>query len=263
MDKFNRSHAIGSVSGTHKALPLGMVGVKSAPLIYLNTPKSACSTIKNHLYFIEHGKYAHDPLAIHSNSGLLRTKDAGLDVVQHFENVLSQPHLIFSFVREPGRRAYSCFSEKIVHKSKYSFQKIRAYLVDAYGLKLEHIESSTYSLEAHAENFAKYLRFIRDNLAGKTSVRVDPHWCSQSEIIRGYQKHFCIDFVGRVENFERHFSFITSEFDLKHRPDFKLRFNEGPRPPFNFESILSNEVRGLLTDIYGADYRDFGYPSSA
>ena len=35
-------------------------------LLYLNMPKSACTTIKNSLYFMESGVWLEDPLTVHA-----------------------------------------------------------------------------------------------------------------------------------------------------------------------------------------------------
>ena len=41
--------------------------------------------------------------------------------------------LVFTFVRHPLKRAYSCFNEKIHFTSIYGFGKVRAFIAARYG----------------------------------------------------------------------------------------------------------------------------------
>ena len=240
-------------------MPSGVVGLHALPLIYLNIPKSACSTIKNHLYYIEHGKYASDPLAIHSIDGLIKSKGGGAGASAHFTRVLARKHLVFTFVRHPGKRAYSCFSEKIVHISKYSFPKVREHLISDYGCDFSGIDVARYDLDIHRRNFVAYLRFVKANRLGETPLRRDAHWESQTTMIKKFENDFVIDFIGRVEDFQKHFEFVLSELKCEKMPDLNLRFNEGPTPPFTYDQILDDEVEDLLLEIYRADFMKLGY----
>ena len=244
-------------------VPFGAVTLDSVPLIYLNVPKSACTTIKNQLYFMEHGHYIDEPLDIHAHDGLQRSRERTDETLQLFDGKLGQPHMVFTFVRHPGKRAYSCFSEKIFHQSKYSFPKIRDYITAQYGLKLPEGDAAAYDLLAHRANFSCFLDFVQANFDDKTEIRVDAHWGRQTSIIEHFQRYFVIDFIGRVESFERQFNFVLDQLPLPYRPDLSVRFNEGPKPPFSYEQVADASIETRLREIYADDYKLLGYASDA
>lgn len=239
-------------------VPLGAVTLAGAPLVYLNVPKSACTTIKNLMYFMDHGRFIDEPLDIHSHDGLLRSRERTAETQQLFDQRLRGRHLVFTFVRHPGKRAYSCFIEKIFNQSKYSFPKIRDYIAEHYDLRLP-APGAGYDLAMHRANFMAFLDFVRDNFAERTSVRVDAHWGRQSAILDHFQKYFYIDFIGRVEQFEPNFAHVASQFPLPHMPDLGTRFNEGPKPPYPYEAVADEAVEARLRRIYQRDYERLGY----
>lgn len=245
-----------------RSLPAGAIALTSVPLIYLNVPKSACTTIKNQLYFMEHGRYIDEPLDIHAHDGLLRSRDNTPENLALFNGKLASPHQVFTFVRHPGKRAYSCFGEKIFNQSKYSFPKVRDYITEKYGLSLPATEADDYDLAKHRANFMCFLNFVADNFDGKTDIRTDAHWGRQSTILEQFQRFFFIDFIGRVEDFEQQFRFVVDRALPVHRPDLNVRFNEGPKPPFSYEQVADSVVEARLRQIYADDYFRLGYASS-
>lgn len=246
-----------------RGLPAGAITLANHALIYLNVPKSACTTIKNQLYFVEHGRYIDEPLDIHAHDGLLRSRESTPENLALFNGKLSAPHMVFTFVRHPGKRAYSCFGEKIFNQSKYSFPKVRDYIAEKYKLALPEPGDASYDLARHRANFMCFLDFVADNFDGKTEIRTDAHWGRQSTIIEHFQRFFFVDFVGRVEDFERQFRFVLDQTPLRHRPDLGVRFNEGPKPPFSYEQIADAAVEARLREIYADDYFRLGYGSDA
>ncbi len=240
-------------------LPSGAVTLANHGFVYLNVPKSACTTIKNQLYFVEHGCYVDEPLDIHREEGLLRSRDSSPENLKLFRSKLRQKHFVFTFVRHPGRRAYSCFTEKIFFQSKYSFPKVRDYIAAEYGLVLPSPGDSGYDLDSHRQNFNRFLDFVADNFAHKTRIRIDAHWGKQVQIIKQFQRFFMVDFIGRVEQLDPHFNFVLDQLPLAHRPDLGVRFNEGPRPPFGYEEVVDAATEARLRQIYAEDYNRLGY----
>ncbi len=53
-----------------KPLSRLFVAVQNLPLIYVNMPKSGCTTIKNLLHRIDRGTFLADPLTIHRRKDL-------------------------------------------------------------------------------------------------------------------------------------------------------------------------------------------------
>lgn len=249
----------GHANRLSRNVPAGAVTLERHALVYLNVPKSACTTIKNQMYFMEHGRYIDEPLDIHAHDGLLRSRESTPETLALFNAKLAQPHLAFTFVRHPGKRAYSCFGEKIFNQSKYSFPKIRDYIAEHYPLALPAAGDAGYTLAQHRANFLAFLDFVGDNFNGKTEIRTDAHWGRQSTILDHFQRFFYIDFIGRVEDFSRQFAYVVEQARPLNRPDLSVRFNEGPKPPYSYEEIATPEVEQRLRELYAEDYQRLGY----
>ncbi len=240
----------------------GVVTIRDHPLIYLNVPKAACTTIKNLLYYMQFGHYDEAPLDIHASSKLMRSRGAKPEVHATIRNHMCSKHLVFTFVREPGRRAYSCFVEKVLYQKHRSFPHVRELLERRYDFDLPSDPAVVAGLgvERIADGFTKFLRFVRDNEGGNSELKKDAHWLPQSYILKRYLQQFLPDFVGRVESFDRDFSYVMQHYTGTYLPALSVKFNEGPRAPHPFEAIAIDDVRTLLGEIYGDDCYLFGYP---
>ena len=229
----------------------GLIASKNHNIIYANMPKAGCTTIKNMIYYIDNGDFYPLPLDIHSDANALMK---GKHNPILMEDKIKNRKLVFTMVRHPYKRVYSCFNEKIFYQSPHSFGKIRIFLQKEY--KLNFLEQN-YTLEKHIDNFEKFLIFLKQNLNSNTIIRKDPHWIPQSNLLASMAKDLNIDFVGRIERFQQDmsyvFSFVNTEVDLS------IKFNEGPKPPFKYDEIISDKILSLLEEIYIKDLERFGY----
>ena len=115
------------------ARPRGFLAPRSLPILYLNMPKSGCTTIKNVLQRLDDGAFIGDPLTIHKRKDLLLRGDG--DPEEIARRLGRDP--VFTFVRHPLKRAYSCFCEKVHFQTPYSFPRVRAALAHDYGARFE------------------------------------------------------------------------------------------------------------------------------
>lgn len=238
--------------------PMGVVTAARIPLVYLNLPKSASTTIQNHLLYIASGRYAEDPQAIHQHPGLRRSREDSDETHALIERQLAEGALVFTFVRDPGRRAYACFSEKIMPGGRNSFVAIRQALERDWGLRLPPAGEPP-SLERQRDNFAAFLRFVQANLAGDTTIRRDPHWCPQGPMLVQYRQHLKIHVVGKVENFAADMALVLHKAGVRRVPDVQWRPWRHAPAPFSFEQVLTPELQALLDGLYESDYRHLGY----
>jgi hypothetical protein len=248
--------------------PATLLGAKGFSVGYLNMPKAACTSVKNILYFLNNGIWYADPLHIHK--AIRYAQRTGLDsVVLSGESYLAnrtqllakgKEWLNFTFVRDPGPRAYSAFVEKIWATGPYSFPGIREHLVKLGSLTLSPLSSNEVPDKGVvAANFLAFLDFVSENLAGRTTFHANPHWCVQSTRIeqsRGARK---IDFVGRVERFSDDMNFVLRTGGYNGPNLVDKRFNEGPRPPNTLSEIMNAQIASRLSDIYSEDYDSYGY----
>ena len=182
-------------------------------------PKSGCTTIKNILHRFDGGAFIADPPTIHKRKDLLVRADREPGEIRR--RLGGDP--VFTFVRHPLRRAYSCFNEKVHFQTPYSFPRVRATIGADYGARFETAPSA----DLHRENFKAFLRFSRDSFEGRNALRRDPHWCPQTMVLQSVRRWRVIDFIGRVERFDAH---LKLAFGLAGVAlDFEVpRMNEGP-----------------------------------
>lgn len=246
---------------TVRRWPMGIVTAPRVPLVYLNLPKCASTTIQNHLLYMSQGAYAVDPQSIHQHTGLRRSREDNDETHALIARQVADGAVVFTFVRDPGRRAYACFNEKIMHTGRHSFVAIRQTLERAWGLRPPGPDE-TPSLERQRENFAAFLHFVEANLAGDTDIRRDPHWCPQGPMLVHYRQHLKVDLVGKVENFAADMALVLHKAGVRRLPDVQWRPWRHPAAPFSFEEVLTPELQALLDRIYDADYRHLGYRRS-
>jgi hypothetical protein len=237
-------------SGVRSPPRLGFLASRKYPLLYLNMPKSGCTSIKNILYFIDNNRFFDDPLAIHGSVTALMKDTHDPETV----NRLMASHFTFTFVRHPLKRAYSLFNEKVHATGQYSFPFLRKFLMDHYGARFP----TEISREDHRKNFLIYLRFVDDSLNGRIPIKANPHWAIQESRIRRAAWRRTIDFIGRVESFDLDLDFVLRKAGYAGGTAFPV-MNEGPSPPYRYDEVLSDEVVAKGRAIYGRDFTAFGY----
>ena len=166
-------------------------------------------------------------------------------------------HQRFTVLRHPLIRAHAAFCDKILNTGPGSYAKIRQQLMRFHGLALpEDGADTSFDLAAHRKAFEAFLMFLRANLNGQTSVRVDAHWASQATCLQGMSE-FCLpDRVLREEDLAR---------DL---PDMALRLGVGSAPEWpsvpephlaRLVAIHDGDLDRLCRDAYPRDYMMFGF----
>lgn len=234
-----------------------LIGLDEVPVVYLNIPKAACSSIKNHLYYLSTGGYLDDPLEIHRT---LAASVRSPEYRQALPERISSRLRSFTFVRHPGKRAYSCFGEKICEEGRYSFPRVREHLVSAYGADFSGYGTPEYDLERHRQNFRRFLTFVGDNRRGETPLRRGRHWTPQMDAIRACQRVMAVDFIGRVENFAEDLAIALRGVPNADDLDLSMRLNEGPPQPFTYGDVVTADVAALSREIYRIDHELLAYP---
>ncbi len=237
---------------------MAYVSIHSLPIIYLNMPKAACTSIKNILYFLEENEWKSDPLLIHyQRRGLL--KDKYEDDKKIIDKKIGES-FVFTFVRHPGKRIYSLYQEKIHSTTKNSFPRLRALLEREFGA---NFNKTDYNLERERRNFLSFLKFIEANQKNQTSFRKDPHWLPQSRIVRRATKKRKLDFIGRIENFKSDFNLILNKFNLNEDSILSKKFNANTEKDYSYDEVMTDQIFQLVHAIYINDFIDFGYSVNA
>jgi hypothetical protein len=206
--------------------------------VYVETPKVACTTIKQVLQVAELGteRAAERPADVHDRrSSPLLTPDIDQDA---FLRALQDPDVFrFAFVRNPYARALSCWLDKMVHNT---FERAR--LAPMLGLDPDSVPA-----------FADFLAAVSEQAIGARDI----HWETQAYLLRPDRIRY--SFIGRFEFFRAQFRAVCARLGIEAHADelpdtwhatnasSKVRDHVGPREA------------DLIQKIYEDDFRNFGY----
>lgn len=220
---------------------------------YINVPKSACTSIKNIIYILDRGLEYPDPPAIHHDGEAILY--IGSKNQKEFLSRTRENNFLFSFVRHPYSRAYSCFKEKIASNGKWSYPAVREAINREYKISIS--AKNFGSIDDQENNFWHFLEFAKCSLSfsGLHPSQVD-HWRPQSDILSTYPE---LSFIGSVENFKDDMRRVLSEYGIGREDLLEKRWNEGPENGTKLSDIMSPRVRVALESLYHKDISIFGY----
>ncbi|MCP5036587.1 MAG: nodulation protein NodH [Rhodobacteraceae bacterium] len=165
-------------------------------------------------------------------------------------------HRSFTVLSHPAQRLHNAFCRHFLGNGPGTYPEIRRVLQDRYELPLT-LDGAQYDRDAHYAAFLKFAVFVKGNLAGQTSVRVDASWASQSRIIQGFGQFILPDHILREDNLAQGLSALTAELDA---PCPNLPENQ-PDEPFTLEDIYDEQVEKAVRAAYQRDYLLFGFGS--
>ncbi len=165
-------------------------------------------------------------------------------------------HRSFTMLRHPLARAHHAFCTRVLPKADDNFQDLRRVLCKKYGVGVPlNGDLLDYSVADHAAAFTQFLKFLKSNLAGQTSLRVDAVWATQSAQLESAAQVVLPDMVIREEDAQAQLSAFTKQLGLKS-PNLK------PAPadtPYQLAQIYSGQLEKLCFQTYRKDYINFGF----
>jgi LPS sulfotransferase NodH len=169
-------------------------------------------------------------------------------------------HRTFTVLRHPALRLHDAFCSKILTTGPGSFNKIRNTLRRFHKLPIPGQEpNENWDLAAHREAFIAFAQFVKMNLSGQTSIRVDAHWCSQSQAIANMADFALPDMVLREDQLAEMLPILALSVGCETAPAPDL---EAQEPMFfNLSDIYDAEVESAVQDAYQRDYLMFGFES--
>lgn len=159
----------------------------------------------------------------------------------------------FSVVDHPLERAYRGFMRHIFPPEGATFPKIRRRLKRQFELRLPD-ELTGWSVEDHASAFEAFMVFLKSNLAGQTSIRIDPSWEAQHKLLAGISSVQPIGRIIRGQDFSNEVKEIAKALG-KERPTLSDTELEG----FLLSDIYARRLENLARAAYAKDYRMFGF----
>lgn len=165
-------------------------------------------------------------------------------------------HRSFTVVRHPVPRLYSAFCRHILPKGPGSYPEIRETLRKTYKVAIPaDPPGPDISPDALRKAFIAFAGFVKGNLGGQTSVRVDPAWASQDMVIQGLAQFALPDMVLRAESLETGLSQLAAQLGIDAPPPPP----EQPHYPLPLDAIHDADVEAAVKAAYQRDYMTFGY----
>ena len=167
-------------------------------------------------------------------------------------------HLTFTVVSHPLERAHRAFAKFILPNAAPAFLGIRAALRDTYGIALpDDPTSPDYSPQDHRAAFLGFLTFLKGNLNGQTSVRVDAAWASQSRLIQGIADFALPAAILREDALETELPHLAKKLGLLDVGPSSA----APLRPYTLEDIHDATLEPACRAAYQKDYMMFGFGS--
>lgn len=160
-------------------------------------------------------------------------------------------HRCFSVLRHPVPRAWWAFDTLILSGR---FGRVRDILRRNLRLALpDEGARAGYGPDELRADFLGFLRFLKQNLAGQSSVRVDAAWASQGAQLRGYGMIRMADVLLREEDWAEGLGRMVQGFGRTPPPPPPLAGFPG------LAAIYDDEVEAATLAACGPDYTEFGF----
>lgn len=160
-------------------------------------------------------------------------------------------HRGFTVVSHPVARAWRSYCTYIIGEGPDAFEGLRETLSTGYGLPLPSLNGDPAALR---DGFLAFLKFLKGNLAGQTSVRIDPAWASQDNVVQGFAQFATPDMILRAEELDAGLVAVTAQAGLAECPDLPTVPDVPP-----LETVYDAEIEAAAKDAYQRDYMVFGY----
>jgi len=207
-------------------------------VVYVETPKAGCTTIKRALQIIEAGGEEGLARNVHDrDSSPLKTPQTS-----HFspEEIYTSPDLFrFCFVRNPYTRVVSAYLDKFISNKWEARRRLP---------KLGFAPDAEISL----------LEFLQA-IAKRKPERMDIHWMPQTVLLQPDKVRYAT--IGRLENFDADFSAVMQRIAASFVETYGA-FNHSPHrtgAAQRLAELVGPQEEALIRRIYADDFAAFGY----
>lgn len=169
-------------------------------------------------------------------------------------------HRSFAVLRHPLARAHAAFLHHILGTGPDDPMPIRNRLRAHYAPDLPEGPPGPdygpgYPPGRHRAAFLGFLHFVKENLAGQTSMRTDAAWASQLAALQGFAQLQPPDRILREEGLAEGLAELAREVGLDPPP---LPAGAGATG-FALDTIYDETVEAAARAAYGRDYTAFGF----
>ncbi len=166
----------------------------------------------------------------------------------------------FTVLRHPVERLHRVFCRRILVPGPDCLPAIRDCLRRDHAVPLpEAGPGPDHAAAAHRAAFVAFIRFVKDNLAGRTGLPVHADWASQLSILQGQASLAPPDFVWREAEAADQLTALAQRHGLVAPP----LAAEPPPQPMPLRAIYDADLERLVRETYRRDYLMFGFANWA
>lgn len=161
-------------------------------------------------------------------------------------------HRSFAVLRHPLPRAHAAFCDRILADGPGSLPDLRQKLCRHHGLVLP----SAGDLAAYRQAFKTFLVFLKANLGGQTSLRVDAAFASQSAHLQGMSQFTPPDMILREDRLVDDLAIMCLQVGIDEPVPLAPVTDPHGRA---LAAIMDDELQALARDAYLRDFVSFGF----
>ncbi len=166
-------------------------------------------------------------------------------------------HRSFSVIRHPLARAHDSFCRYILPLGEENYADVRDALVRKYEVSLPTTgPDASWTIERHRNAFYGFLSFLKGNLGGQTSLRVDNTWATQNALLSAIGQFVIPDRLVREDRLADTLADIAEEVGIS-APMISHSF-EAPAP-FDLADIVTDAIEDASAEAYRRDYIMYGF----
>lgn len=159
-------------------------------------------------------------------------------------------HRKFTVLRHPVARAHAAFVDVVLSGQR---PDLNDQLARHYKIRLPSADSPDARVDLAA--FKQFLRFIKLNLNGQTTIRVDSAWASQTAVMTGFAGLLTPDAVIREADMAEDLAYLCARIGVPFAP-------LDPTPVDligSLAAIYDEDIEALTQAAYPRDYVNFGF----
>ncbi len=165
-------------------------------------------------------------------------------------------HRSSTVIRHPVARLHAAFVTHFVNYGAETFWDMRETLRKTYDLAIpEGAPDHSYGVGQHRKAFLTFIKFVKGNLGGQTSLRVDASWASQTEVLHGLARVMVPDMVLRDDMLELGLEQLAAQVGLTS-PGVIPHVDNAP---VLLSEIYDEEIEEAVRAAYQKDYMMFGF----
>lgn len=164
----------------------------------------------------------------------------------------------FTVLRHPVKRAYVTFNRFILPDDRPAYAEARKILRQRYKLPIPAgAPGDDWSAEAQKAAFAAFLEFLKMNLAGQTSLRIDAAWASQAATLQGMAQVAQPHHLLREEEMATALPALARAVGVADAPEPRAEGVPGAVP---LAKVHDGKIEKAAIDTYRRDYQTLGFP---